>query len=82
MPNKENVADYPRPPLIEFIDGQVSVRIGDEIIVQDTKYIRVCETYHPPAIYIESNAFVIGTLQQTSGRAFTANGRALQSTGH
>ena len=69
MPKKENVADYPRPPLIEFIDGSVSVRIGEEIIAHDKKYIRVCETYHPPTIYIQPNAFVIGALQQTSGRA-------------
>ena len=68
MPKIEKVADYPRPPLIEQINGLVSVRIGNEVIAQDSKYIRVCETYHPPTIYIDQNAFVIGTLQQTTGR--------------
>ena len=68
MPKKEKVADYPRPPLIEQINGLVSVRIGDEVIAQDIQYIRVCETYHPPTIYIDQNAFVIGTLQKTTGR--------------
>ena len=50
MPKTEKVADYPRPPLIEQINGLVSVRIGNEVIAQDSKYIRVCETYHPPTI--------------------------------
>ena len=68
MPKKEKVADYPRPPLIEQINGLVSVRIGNEVIAQDIQYIRVCETYHPPTIYIDQNAFVIGTLQKTTGR--------------
>ena len=67
MPKKEKVADYPRPPHIEQINGLVSVSIGNEVIAQDIQYIRVCETYHPPTIYINQNAFVIGTLQKTAG---------------
>ena len=69
MPKQESVANYPRPPLIELINGPVSVSIGNEIIAQDTQYIRVCETYHPPTSYIDQEAFVIGTLHETTGRA-------------
>ena len=68
MPKTEKVADYPRPPLIELIGGLVSICIGNEVIAQDIQYIRVCETYHPPTIYINRNAFVIGSLQQTTGK--------------
>ena len=68
MPIKENVSDYPRPPHIELIMGQVSVAIGNEVIAKDHRYVRVCETFHPPTIYLDQDAFAIGTLHQTSGR--------------
>ena len=68
MPATEKVADYPRPPRIELVQGSVSVRIGAELIAADTKYVRVCETHHPPTIYIDPTAFQPGTLQASSGR--------------
>lgn len=64
----ENVADYPRPPKIELIMGSVEIYIQDEIVAKSDKYIRVCETFHPPSIYIEPSAFKTGTLHQVSGR--------------
>ena len=57
MPAIEKVADYPRPPRIELVRGSVSVRIGPDCIAADTKYARVCETFHPPTIYIDQAAF-------------------------
>ena len=66
MPFEERVSDYPRPPLIQLVNGSVSVEIAGETIAEDTSYIRVCETFHPPAIYIHQEAFKIGTLQQSS----------------
>ena len=68
MPIEENVSDYPRPPLIELVNGSVSVLIADEIIAEDTRYVRVCETFHPPTIYINPKAFIHGSLQPISGR--------------
>ena len=68
MPATEKVADYPRPPRIELVKGSVAVRIGDECIATDTKYARVCETFHPPTIYIDPSAFNAGTLHPASGR--------------
>jgi uncharacterized protein (DUF427 family) len=53
----EYVAEYPRPPRIELISGSVAIYIQDEIIARDCEYIRVCETYHPPSIYIIPSAF-------------------------
>ncbi len=68
MPTEEKVSSYPRPPLVELVNGQVSVRIADEIIAEDTRYVRVCETFHPPTIYIHQEAFISGSLHQISGR--------------
>mgnify|MGYP002049883636 FL=1 len=68
MLTEERVSDYPRPPFIQLLNGPVSVTIGGEIIAKDTRYIRVCETFHPPAIYIHPEAFNHGTLQQSSKR--------------
>ena len=68
MPTEENVSDYPRPPLIELVNGGVSVLIADEIIAEDTRYVRVCETFHPPTIYINPKAFIHGSLQPISRR--------------
>ena len=68
MPAIEKVADYPRPPRIELVHGAVSVRIAQEWIAADVKYARICETYHPPTIYIDPAAFRDGTLQATGGR--------------
>ena len=48
--------------------GSVAVRIAQECIATDTKYARVCETYHPPTIYIDPAAFKAGTLHATTGR--------------
>jgi uncharacterized protein (DUF427 family) len=64
----EYVAEYPRPPRIELISGSVAIYIQDEIIARDCEYIRVCETYHPPSIYIKPSAFTEGTLRQTTGQ--------------
>ena len=61
----EYVAEYPRPPRIELISGALEIYIQDEIIARDCEYIRVCETYHPPSIYIKPSAFTKGTLHQT-----------------
>ena len=69
MPTEERVSNYPRPPLVELINGGVSVRVADEIIAADNRYVRVCETFHPPTIYIHQDAFIKGSLHQTTGRA-------------
>ena len=64
MAIKEIVADYPRPPRIEIVTGPVLIVIQNEVIAQDCEYIRVCETFHPPSIYIKQSAFTNGTLHK------------------
>ena len=68
MSIKEIVANYPRPLRIEIIVYPVTIVIQNEIIAQDIEYIKVCEIFHPPSIYIKPSAFTSRTLHQASGR--------------
>ena len=64
----ENVSNYPRPPLIELVSGSVEIWIAGQAIAQDQRYVRVCETFHPPSIYLHPSAFRPGTLHPSTGR--------------
>ena len=64
----ENVSNYPRPPLIELVSGSVEIWIAGQAIAQDQRYVRVCETFHPPSIYLHPSAFRSGTLHPSTGR--------------
>ena len=64
----EDVASYPRPPLIELVSGSVEIWIAGQAIAQDQRYVRVCETFHPPTIYLHPSAFQPGTLHPSTGR--------------
>ena len=48
----ERVADYPRPPRLEFSPDHVLVRIGGEILFDGIGCQRVLETFHPPTYYL------------------------------
>ena len=75
----ERVCDYPRPPRIEQRWGDVLVEIaGTPIAVSDT-FIRVCETFHPPTIYLPPSAFRPGTLHPISGRPSFCEWKGLAS---
>ena len=58
----ENASEYPRPPLVELVSGSVEIWILGELIAQDQRYVRVCETFHPPTIYLHPSAFKPVTL--------------------
>ena len=64
----ENVSNYPRPPLIELVSGSVEIWIAGKAIAQGQRYVRVCETFHPPSIYLHPSAFSPGTLHPSTGR--------------
>ena len=68
MRSVEAVASYPRPPLIELVSGSVEIWIAGQAIAQDQRYVRVCETFHPPTIYLDPSAFQPGTLHPSTGR--------------
>ena len=68
MRSVEAVASYPRPPLIELVSGSVEIWIAGQQVALDQRYVRVCETFHPPTIYLHPSAFCPGTLHPSSGR--------------
>ena len=39
----EDVASYPRPPLIELVSGSVEIWIAGQQIALDQRYVRVCD---------------------------------------
>ncbi len=68
MRSVEDVASYPRPPLIELVSGSVEIWIAGQQIALDQRYVRVCETFHPPTIYLHPSAFCPGSLHPSTGR--------------
>jgi uncharacterized protein (DUF427 family) len=50
--NQESVWDYPRPPRCEPIQSHIQVLLGDEVIADTDRSIRVLETSHPPVYYL------------------------------
>jgi uncharacterized protein (DUF427 family) len=48
----ESVWDYPRPPALVPCERRVRVEIGDEVLADSERALRVLETSHPPTIYI------------------------------
>ncbi len=51
-PGQESVWDYPRPPRLEPSSSHIVVRVGDQVIAETTRSLRVLETSHPPVHYI------------------------------
>lgn len=64
----EAVAQYPRPPRLERVEGPVRVVLGCEEIASAEQYLRVCETFHPPTIYLPPESFRPGCLHAAGGR--------------
>ena len=44
----EQVAQYPRPPLLVPCQDHILVKAGDLVICETTDSFRVLETFHPP----------------------------------
>ena len=59
---QENVADYPRPPALEWSDRAILVRFGGETIADAPGAWRVLETFHPPTYYVAPEHFAQGSL--------------------
>ena len=73
------MASYPRPPLLEKCSGQVRVVINNQDIAISDYYFRVCETYHPPTIYVPHESFQPGTLHPVEGRPSFCEWKGLAS---
>lgn len=66
----ESVWDYPRPPRLETVPGEVRVELGDQVIAQTRSAVRMLETSHPPTIYIPPSDIVDGVLVPNEHRTF------------
>lgn len=62
----ERVADYPRPPRLEWSDRPIEIVFAGIRIVHAPGAWRVLETFHPPSYYIDPAAFAPGCLQTGS----------------
>lgn len=51
-PGQESVWDYPRPPRLETTGEHVVVRVGDVVVADSRRPMRVLETSHPPTYYV------------------------------
>ena len=75
----EEVSTYPRPPRIELLSGSVEIWINEQLIAQAQRYVRVCERFHPPTIYLHPSAFQFGTLHSSTGRPSFCEWKGLAS---
>ncbi|SEN93531.1 hypothetical protein SAMN05216227_10334 [Pseudorhodobacter antarcticus] len=46
---RENVQSYPRPPALESVPQQITIRLGGALVAQTIGALRVLETHHAPA---------------------------------
>lgn len=51
-PGQESVWDYPRPPALEPVEGEICIEHAGHIIARTTRAYRVLETSHPPVYYL------------------------------
>ena len=51
-PGEESVWDYPRPPAIRPDHRRVVVRLGDAVVADTTRAVRILETASPPTFYL------------------------------
>ncbi len=58
----ERVADYPRPPRLEWCAKPIDIVFAGVLVVHAPGAWRVLETFHPPSYYIDPAAFLPGSL--------------------
>lgn len=67
---KENVWEYPRPPLLERVDWPVIVRFAGQEIAHSTRAHRILETSHPPTYYIPQSDIRMDLMMPAPGSTF------------
>lgn len=65
----EKVSEYPRPPKLQEIQGEVRIIHKKKLIVESTKYIRILEKFHAPTIYIPRYDFFERVMQRSNTKA-------------
>lgn len=75
----ERVADYPRPPELRVSHDPVRVEIGGQVLCDTAEagglegplaIWKVCETFHPPTIYLPPESMRLELLEPAVGRSF------------
>lgn len=64
----ERVADYPRPPRLEWAERRVEIVFAGALVAACDGAWRVLETFHPPTWYLPLAAFAPGALLRGSAR--------------
>ena len=67
MSEQESVWEYPRPPRLEREPRRVRIIVGEHLVAETTRALRVLETSHPPTIYLPIRAFQPTVLRDTEG---------------
>jgi len=68
-PGQRSVWDFPRPPAIEPVRVEVSVRFGAIEIARSSRCLRVLETGSPPTYYIPPDDVERSLLEPAEGRS-------------
>lgn len=66
-PGQESVWDFPRPPRLVADHRHVEVRVGDIIVAQSTRAVRILETASPPTFYLPPASVQTNLLVPTAG---------------
>ena len=73
----ERVADYPRPPALRASREPVRVEVGGQVLCDTAArgqppltIWKVCETFHPPTVYLPPAAMQLALLQPAAGHSF------------
>jgi len=69
-PDQESVWDYPRPPRLEVSSEHVMVRVGDRVLADTRRALRVLETSHPPTYYVPRSDVDTSLLVVSARRTF------------
>ncbi|MEM1411612.1 MAG: DUF427 domain-containing protein [Pseudomonadota bacterium] len=68
-PGQESVWDYPRPPILDPVQGVVEVFDGETTLARTNDALRVLETASPPTVYLPPTDVILDRLvplRQTS----------------
>ncbi|MEM1022885.1 MAG: DUF427 domain-containing protein [Myxococcota bacterium] len=50
-PDQESVWDYPRPPSLEPVRAALRVQVGETVVAETRRGLRICETASAPTYY-------------------------------
>ena len=67
---QESVWDYPRPPRLEPTAKTIRLRLGDEVIGESRRALRVLETSHPPVYYLPMADLRMDLIEPASGSSW------------